>query len=61
MNFPKRKYKCVKCGCPTINNQVVGSYCPICWDELIVTKIDMPIFQNLRKWLKNDLPIDFKI
>lgn len=51
MEYPKRKYKCVKCGRSTINNQVIGSHCYICWDELCVTVIEMPINQNLREWL----------
>jgi len=51
MEYPERKYKCVKCGSPTINNQAIGSHCHICWDELTVTVIEMPIDQNLRKWL----------
>lgn len=52
MEYLERKYKCVKCGRPTINNQTIGSHCHICWDELIVTIILMPIHNNLKKWLE---------
>lgn len=52
MAYLKKKYRCVKCGVRTINNQTVGSHCSYCWDNFVVTTtIEMPIDQNLRKWL----------
>jgi len=45
-------YNCVKCGAWTMNRQIVGSHCPHCWDNFIVTTITkMPIDHNIRKWL----------
>ena len=51
--IPKRKYKCVKCGVTTYNNQRIGPHCHICWDELCNTVIEMPIQYNLEKWLNS--------
>lgn len=49
--IPKRKYKCVKCGVATYNNQIIGSHCKICWQELAITEIQPPIQCNTKKWL----------